>query len=231
MTPSEVEGPGLEAPRSGILDLEALGRRIAADSRALAEAEPRFAPALAHAGWFPVRLRAPGFPALVQIILDQQVSTRAAEAMWRRLCSRIDPADPAAFLALDDATLKACGFSRQKARYARLLAEAILAGTFDPTHVHAEPGDEAAIARLTSLTGIGRWSAECYLLFVAGRRDVLPAGDLALQVAWQWLGGLQARPSTAELAEIGRAWSPYRTAAAYLLWGTYLQGTARKTSP
>lgn len=216
-------------PEGGTPDLDALGRRIADDSRALAAREPRFAPALAHAGWFPVRLRAPGFPALVQIILDQQVSTKAAESMWNRLCATVDPGDPAAFLALDDATLKACGFSRQKMRYARLLAEAIVGGSFDPAHVHAEPDDEAAIARLTALTGIGRWSAECYLLFVAGRRDVLPAGDLALQVAWQWLGDLPARPSTTELADIGRAWSPWRTAAAYLLWGTYLQGTARTT--
>jgi DNA-3-methyladenine glycosylase II len=205
----------------------AFARRLADDARALIAREPRFAPALPRAGWFPARLWPRGLPALTRIILAQQVSTKAADAMWRRWCATLDPADPAAVLAADNATLKACGFSRQKARYVRGLAAALAEGRFDPAAVHADPDDAAAIGRLTALTGVGAWSAECYLLFADARPDILPAGDLALQVAWQRLAALPDRPATAALAEIGRAWRPHRSAAAYLLWSQYLAETAR----
>ncbi|MEQ8965642.1 MAG: DNA-3-methyladenine glycosylase 2 family protein [Azospirillaceae bacterium] len=213
-------------PAAGAPDEGALAAAVEADAAALAEAEPRFAPALPDLVHFPVRLRPPGFAALVRIILDQQVSTRAAEAMWGKLSDRLDPVEPPGFLALDDATLKACGFSRQKMRYARHLAEALEAGELDLAALAA--ADDATVTeRLVALPGLGPWSAECFLMFSLGRRDVLPAGDLAVRVAWQRLAGLDAPPATRELAAIGQDWAPRRTAAAYLLYGRYLGDQAR----
>ena len=156
MTPSEVEGPGLEAlPVPASFDLEALGGWIRADSRALAEAEPRFAPALAHGTVVPVRLRAPGFSALVRFHLDTGLRPGAAEACWRRLCSGFDPADPAPSWALDERHSEGlAAFSRRKARYAGCWPRRSLPCTFDRRMSTRNPDDEAAIARLTSLTGI-----------------------------------------------------------------------------
>jgi len=207
-----------------------LAAAVEADAAALAAEEPRFVPALADLGHFPVRLRPPGFGALVRIVLDQQVSTRAAEAMWAKLVARLGAVEPAGFLTLDDATLKACGFSRQKARYARHAAEALLDGSLDLAAL-TRADDETVVARLTALPGFGPWSAECYLMFSLGRRDVLPAGDLALRVAWQRLAGLDEAPDGPALAAIGRAWTPRRTAAAYLLYGRYLADQARARRP
>lgn len=202
-------------------DPDATIAALTADAHALAEAEPRFAPALEYTQRFPFRLRGPGFATLLQIILDQQVSTHAAAAMWAKFTARLDPVTPEGFLALEDETLKACGFSRQKTRYGRGLATALAEGTLDLEGLADLPDDEA-IAALTALKGIGPWSAECYLLFGLGRRDVFPAGDLALQVGWQRIAALDARPSPAELLDHAEAWRPRRTAAAYLIWRHYL---------
>lgn len=198
--------------------------RVAAikdDAAALAAAHPAFAAAAAVAGDFPVRLRPPGFGTLLYIILEQQVSIQAAAAMWRRLNELCAPLTPATFLALDDATLRLCGFSRQKMVYGRGLAQALIDGTLDLDMV-ARLDDEAAIAALTALKGIGPWSAECYLLWALGRRDVMPAADLGLQLGWQWLADLEARPVTAALYAISEDWRPRRTAACFLIWYYYL---------
>ncbi|MCA8909759.1 MAG: DNA-3-methyladenine glycosylase 2 family protein [Rhodospirillaceae bacterium] len=175
--------------------------------------------------------RPSGFPALVRHILEQQVSTKAAAAMWAKLAARVDGVTPEALMALDEAALKACGFSRQKTRYVRALAEAVLDGSFDLAAVAADPDDEAAIAALTVLPGIGRWTAENYLLWSLGRRDILPAGDLALLVAWQWLSGAAARPKPDELRALAEAWRPRRSAATFLLWHFYLDTTERPAPP
>lgn len=188
--------------------------------------------AMARAGaapWTRLRLRRPGFPTLVQLILEQQVSTVAAAAMWRRLIGELPRPTPRRFLTLDDATLKACGFSRQKTVYARGLAEAILDGRFDPDAV-AGMDDEAALEAICALKGFGRWTAECYLLFALGRRDMMPAADLALQVGWQWLAGLSDRPDVKALRVAAADWAPYRSAAALLIWRFYLSDTARRRS-
>ena len=145
-------------------------------------AEPVFAAILERAGPPCFRRRRNGFATLLHIILEQQVSIDAAAAMHRRLSSLCRPLAPEPFLALDDVTLRACGFSRQKMGYARDLAAKAAGGRFDFASL-ASADDEAAQAALRSLKGIGRWSAEIYLIFALGRPDIWPAADLGLQVA------------------------------------------------
>jgi DNA-3-methyladenine glycosylase II len=188
---------------------------------ALAAADPRLARARAEATAMTLAPRAEGFATLLFIILEQQVSVAAARALYARLLQVLPAPTPAGFLALDEATLRACGFSRQKQRYARALAEAIATGRFDPAALPALD-DAAATAALTALPGLGRWSAECYLLWSLGRRDIWPAGDLALQLGWQWLAGLETRPDEAALRAAAEPWRPRRTAAALLIWHYYL---------
>lgn len=175
-----------------------------------------------------VTLRAPGFASLIKIILEQQISLAAAARMYTNLCAACEPLEPASFLKLDDRLLKECGFSRQKMVYARGLAEALLEGSLDLDEVGRLP-DEQAIERLCRLKGIGPWSAQNYLLWSHGRRDIFPSNDLALMIGWQWLAGLDKRPSITELDEQALAWRPRRTAAAFLIWHYYLATRAAGT--
>ena len=183
--------------------------------------EPVFAAILERAGPPRFRRRRNGFATLLHIILEQQVSIDAAAAMHRRLSGLCRPLAPEPFLALDDATLRACGFSRQKMGYARDLATKAAAGRFDFASL-AAADDEAARAALCSLKGIGRWSAEIYLIFALGRPDVWPAADLGLQVATGECLGLAGRPAEPELRRLGEAWRPWRSVAACLFWQSYL---------
>ncbi len=153
-----------------------------------------FRPILERAGSPRFRRRRNGFATLLHIILEQQVSIDAAAAMHRRLAGLCEPLAPAPFLALDDATLRSCGFSRQKMDYARRLAAAVASGEFDFVRL-AGADDAAALAALIGLKGIGRWSAEIYLIFALGRPDVWPAGDLGLQLGAAECMGLAERPS------------------------------------
>ena len=189
-------------------------------------AEPLFATILEQAGPPRFRRRRNGFATLLHIILEQQVSIDAAAAMHRRLSGLCRPLVPDAFLALDDATLRACGFSRQKMGYARDLAEKIVAGKFDFARL-AEADDETAQAALVSLKGIGRWSAEIYLIFVLGRPDIWPAADLGLQIGVAERLGLGSRPSEPELRRIGEGWRPWRSIAACMFWQSYLHSRGR----
>ena len=200
---------------------------VRADAAHLAAHHPRFARAAAVAGDFPVPYRPAGFATLLWIILEQQVSIRAARAMYTRLEATCVPLVPQRFRDLDDATLRRCGFTRQKAGYARGLADAVLAGTLDLDNLHGLP-DEAVIDVLTACKGLGRWSAECYLIWALGRRDVLPAGDLALQIGWQWLCDAPSRPPVDSLRAEAAAWRPRRTAAALLIWYFYLGVLAQR---
>ncbi len=168
----------------------------------------------------PLRRRAPDFSGLMHIIVAQQVSAQAAAAIVTRLDAAARPLSPKRFLGLDDAALKAIGFSRQKMGYGRALAEDLLSGRIDLKAV-AVMADEAAIAHLIRAKGVGRWSAEIYLLFALGRPDIWPADDLAVQAATARLKGLSTRPTRAEMIEIGAAWRPYRSAAARFLWHFY----------
>jgi len=172
------------------------------------------------------RRRRNGFATLLHIILEQQVSIDAAAAMHRRLAELCRPLTPGPFLALDDATLRRCGFSRQKTDYARRLAAATAAGEFDFTRL-AAADDAAALAVLTSLKGIGRWSAEIYLIFALGRSDIWPAADLGLQLAVKECLGLDDRPGEPALRNIGEAWRPWRSVAACLFWQSYLHARGR----
>jgi DNA-3-methyladenine glycosylase II len=194
---------------------------LAEDAAFLLREIPAFAPAARYAEALRLSLRPAGFPTLLMLILEQQVSVSAAAAMWRRLESLVGPPAPGPVLALDDGAMRACGFSRQKMVYARGLAESVLSGAIDLDGLD-RIDDESVIERLSALKGIGRWTAECYLLWALGRRDVLPAADLALQAGWQWLAGAPNRPSEKALRAAAEAWRPRRTAASLLIWAHYL---------
>ena len=187
---------------------------------ALAAVEPGFARVLgSHARPEP-RLSEPGVATLMRTIVGQQVSVAAARSMWAKLTGAYgDPPDLIAILAASDDELRALGQSRQKASYLKSLAGLVLAGELDLAHLPAD--DEEAIALLTRIKGIGRWSAEIYLLFAEGRGDVWPAGDLAVQVEIGRLLGLTERPSEKQLRQLAEAWRPHRGAAAVLAWHSY----------
>lgn len=193
--------------------------------RALA-GEPVFAAILTRAGAPRFRRRRNGFETLLHIILEQQVSIDAAAAMFRRLNTLRPQLTPAAFLTLDDATLRLCGFSRQKAAYGRGLADAVASGALDFGRLAAADDDDA-LAALVALKGIGRWSAEIYLVFALGRADIWPAGDLGLQLGIAEELGFAARPGEREMRELGERWRPWRSVAACLFWQSYLHARKR----
>jgi DNA-3-methyladenine glycosylase II len=194
---------------------------------ALTGRDPRLARIVADYGPPPLWAREPGFPTLLRIILEQQVSLASAQAAFDRLMAIASPLTPERFLALDDVTLKATGFSRQKTRYGRELAGAILSGSLDLEALDVLD-DQAVRAALIKVVGIGRWTADIYLLMALCRPDAWPAGDLALATAARHALGLAATPGTAELEAIGEAWRPWRAVAARVLWHFYLNGGAKK---
>jgi len=187
---------------------------------AVAAIEPGFAAALARVGYPEPRIRAPGYETLLRTIVGQQVSVASAAAVWHRLEAELGAGcDPAMLLARDHDALRACGLSRQKQGYARSLAALVLSGGLD---LHRLPGDdEEAIAALTAVKGIGRWSAEIYLLFAEGRPDIWPAGDLAVQIETGRILGLPERPSEQATRALAERWRPHRGAVAILTWHHY----------
>jgi DNA-3-methyladenine glycosylase II len=202
---------------NGLLTEELLAEAVAH----LARRDDALAAIVARHGQPPLWPREPGFPTLVHLILEQQVSLASARAAMDRLLAARTPLTPAAFLTLDDAELKAIGFSRQKTGYARGLARAMMDGRFDPAAL--EPLDDAGVrTELTRLKGIGPWTAEIYLLMVLRRPDAWPAGDLALATAAQQVKNLGSRPSPSELIALAEEWRPWRAVAARLLWHHYL---------
>jgi DNA-3-methyladenine glycosylase II len=187
---------------------------------ALAAVEPRFARVIEVHGRPEPRKSEPGVETLLRTIVGQQVSVAAARSMWAKLVARFgEPVDLAALLAATDEELREAGLSRQKASYARSCAGLVLAGELDLENLPAD--DEEAIHLLTRIKGIGRWSAEIYLLFAEGREDVWPAGDLAVQIAVGRLLGLDDRPSEKQLRTLAERWRPHRGAAAVLAWHSY----------
>lgn len=187
---------------------------------ALGGIEPRIAAALARVGYPEPRIRPRGYATLLRTIVGQQVSVKAADAVWRKLAETVgDPADPALVAGASDEQLRAAGFSRQKAAYARSLAEEVTSGRLDLANLPAD--DEAAIAALVRVKGIGRWSAEVYLLFAEGRPDIWPAGDLAVQIETGRILGHEARPGEKLTRELAEAWRPHRGAAAIFTWHHY----------
>ncbi len=190
---------------------------------ALGLIEPRFAAAVARVGYPPTRIRERGYATLMRTIVGQQVSVKAADAMWRKLDAVTgDATDPTRIAALSDEDMRAAALSRQKASYARSLAEEVTSGRLDFANLPVD--DEEAIAQLVRVKGIGRWSAEVYLLFAEGRPDVWPAGDLAVQIEVGRILGLEARPSEKMTRELAEAWRPHRGAAAIFTWHHYGAG-------
>ena len=187
---------------------------------ALAAADPRLAAAAARHGPPPPRIRTPGYATLLRTIVSQQVSTAAAASIWGKLEARIgNPDDPAHLLAATPEELRAAGLSGRKVEYVRSLAGHVADGTLPLASLPAD--DEEAIALLSSVRGLGRWSAEIYLLFAEGRADIFPAGDLAIQVQAGRLFADGVRFTEKPLRHLGERWRPYRGVAALFLWHCY----------
>ncbi|KFI32209.1 3-methyladenine DNA glycosylase [Haematobacter massiliensis] len=188
---------------------------VAEGAEWLALREPRFARALELTGPLPLRRRADGFLPLLDAIVSQQVSVAAGDAIMARLAAA-GLVTPAAILLAEDDALRGAGLSRQKARYARALAEAAI--DFD---LLRDAPLEEVVATLVAVPGIGRWTAEIYAMFALGRADVFAPGDLALQEAARLLFEMEGRPSEKELRRMSEDWSPWRGVAARLLWAYY----------
>ncbi|MEP6784871.1 MAG: DNA-3-methyladenine glycosylase 2 family protein [Sphingomonadales bacterium] len=187
---------------------------------ALAARDPQFAAALELAGYPEPRGRGRGYVTLLRTIVGQQISFKAADAVWAKVAAVVgDIENPAAMVGQSDELLRSAGLSRQKIGYARSLAELCASGTLDFNALPQD--DEEAIALLMQVKGIGRWSAEVYLLFAEGRPDIWPAGDLAVQESVRRIMGHDERPAEKATRELGENWRPYRGAAAIFAWHHY----------
>jgi len=197
--------------------------------RLLADRDIHLAEVLEKYGPPPLWVREPGFPTLVYIILEQQVSLASAKAAFDRLNAAVRPLTPRRFLKLSDAELLRVGFSRQKTLYTRLLAESLSRRYFDLRDLDGLPDDEAR-KMLTAFKGIGNWTADIYLLSALRRPDIWPTGDLALAAAVQEVKRLRQRPSPERLEKISAPWRPWRAVAARLFWHHYLSKRGQNAS-
>ena len=197
--------------------------------RLLAGRDAHLAEVVEKYGQPPLWVREPGFPTLVYIILEQQVSLASAKAAFDRLNAAVRPLTPGRFLKLTDAELLRIGFSRQKTLYARLLAESLACRYFDLRDLH-DLQDEAARKMLVAFKGIGKWTADIYLLSALRRPDIWPTGDLALATAVQEVKHLRQRPSPERLEKMSAPWKPWRAVAARLFWHHYLSKRGQRTS-
>jgi DNA-3-methyladenine glycosylase II len=193
---------------------------------ALAQLDAQLAAIPAAAGPLPWRRREAGFAGLLRSLCGQMISNQAATAIWGRLAALPGALTPAGLLALDDEALRQAGLSRPKVNHARALAEAFATGQVSAEGLAALP-DEAAIASIAAIPGFGPWTAEVHLLFGHDRRDVFPAGDLALAASLAALRGLPERPKPKALRELAQAWAPWRSMAARLLWHHWRHVTGR----
>ncbi|NQV98785.1 MAG: DNA-3-methyladenine glycosylase 2 family protein [Rhodospirillales bacterium] len=186
----------------------------------LVAACPHIASAYAVVGMPPARDREDGFATLLRIIIDQQVSVQSGAAIWQRLATGLGDCSPQAVLEAGEDRLRSFGLSRPKADYAACLAQAINEGRLDLAALR-QADNEAVHAQLTAIKGIGRWTADIYLMFALGRPDIWPAGDLALAEAARRILSLNGRPTPDQLDVIGERWRPERTTAAVFLWHCY----------
>jgi DNA-3-methyladenine glycosylase II len=186
---------------------------------ALAESDPYLAAIHRSYGPPPMWSRRPGFPTLLRIVLEQQVSLVSARAMFERLKSNIEPFSAAGFIATGEPTLRSLGVTRQKAHYCVQVAQAFSNGDLNKI---SRMTDEDAHAALLRIKGIGPWTANIYLLMALRRPDIWPDGDIALASAYASLRKMNARPTFVELAKIAEAWRPHRSVAARMLWQSYL---------
>lgn len=204
-----------------IMDYERLSRdALPAACAQLAGADPYLAELVARNGVPPLWSRRPGFATLVQLIIEQQVSLASAAAVYARLKERLATVTPAGLLALSDAALLQCGFSRQKSRYCRLLAQTLVEGRWRLADMHRAPGQQA-FEQLTAQTGIGPWTAQVYLLMALRHPDIWPLGDVALIRQFEKVMPVKSMESRRAKRRI-RQWSPWRSVAARLLWHDYL---------
>jgi len=193
---------------------------------ALTTLDPQLAAIPQTAGTLPWRRREAGFTGLLRSLCGQMISNQAATAIWGRLATLPGALTPAGLLALDDEALRQAGLSRPKLAHARALATAFAEGQLSAEGLSAL-SDEAAIAAIAAIPGFGSWTAEVHLLFGHDRPDIFPAGDLALAASLTALRGLPERPKPKQLAEISRAWAPWRSMAARLLWHHWRHVTGR----
>jgi len=198
-------------------------------ARKLSERDADLAAVIKKYGLPPLWTREPGFPTLVYIILEQQVSLASARALYLRLQDAVKPFTPGRFLKLSEGEMRRLGFSRQKAHYTRLLAEAIHQKQFALHKLH-ELEDELAREQLLALKGIGPWTADIYLLSALRRPDIWPVGDLALATAVQEVKRLRKRPSPERLEKMSTPWRPWRAIAARLFWHAYLCKRGQRSS-
>ena len=205
------------------------GSSLAEAVDALAELDPDLGAVVARFGRPPLWDREPGFPTLVHLILEQQVSLASAKAAFDRLRVAADPLTPGSFLRLADGELLAIGFSRQKTRYARALARAVDAGELDVDAL-ALATDVEVDNRLTALPGIGPWTATIYRLMVLRRPDAWPIHDIALAQAIAEVRGLPRRPAADEMLALAEGWRPWRAVAARILWHHYLSVRAERSA-
>ena len=186
----------------------------------VARHEPGVARALAIAGYPEPRIRPTGYRTLLRTIVGQQVSVAAADSVWRKLEAELgEDIDPHELLTRDFDALRACGLSRQKQGYARSLCELVADGKLLLDELPED--DEAAIAELVRIKGIGRWSAEIYLLFAEGRPDIWPAGDLAVMAGLHRILDLPVRPDEKATRALAQPWRPHRGAMAIFTWHCY----------
>lgn len=186
----------------------------------VAAREPAIARALKVAGYPEPRIRPTGYKTMLRTIVGQQVSVAAASSMWNKLEAELgEDFTPECLLSRDFDTLRACGLSRQKQGYARSLCQLVAAGEVDFGELPED--DEQAIAELTKVKGIGRWSAEIYLLFAEGRPDIWPAGDLAVMAGIGKILGLEERPDEKATRALAEPWRPHRGATAIFTWHCY----------
>ncbi|EUB97591.1 HhH-GPD family protein [Rhizobium sp. CF080] len=202
---------------------------IQAGLEALIAIDPRLAVVVEASGPVPLRLNEPGFSGLASIVVSQMVSRASAEAIWRRITAA-GPVTAAGYRALDPAIVATFGLSRAKAATLLHLSTAISEGSFDLASVCALETAEA-IRQMVALPGIGPWTAEVYLMFCGGHADIFPAGDVALQAAVAHAFGLEARPSSRNLAAAAGLWSPWRSVAARLFWAYYAAKMRRDVTP
>ncbi|WP_426027889.1 DNA-3-methyladenine glycosylase family protein [Brevundimonas sp. TWP2-3-4b2] len=187
----------------------------------LALRDPALARAHAQTPMFEWRVRTGGFEGLFHMIVDQQVSVASAAAIWARVVAGLDgDLTPERVLATEIQTLRGFGLSIQKATYGHEIARAQADGRIDFDHLERLSDDEA-VARLVAIKGVGRWTAETFLMFCEGRQDVFPAGDIALQEAMRWADRSPVRPREKDAGARAEMWRPHRSVAAHLLWGWY----------
>ena len=213
--------PKGEAGLGSAMPIAPTPAQIAVARQALAVLDPALARAHAQTPAFDWRLRPGGFEGLFRMIVEQQVSVASAAAIWKRVVTGLDnELTPARVLATEIEVLRGFGLSIQKATYGHEIARAHVDGRIDFDHLE-RLSDEEAVARLVAIKGVGKWTAETFLMFCEGRTDVFPGGDIALQEAVRWADGATLRPTEKQAYARAEIWRPHRSVAAHLLWGWY----------